>query len=85
MSDSETTYMDTNNVVTENFTDKFVENCEDNFEITYSNALARALLRDNDDENDINWDECDSSSSQVHSTTQCKQKLHLHRHHLLHV
>ena len=39
MSDSETTYMDTDNVVTENFTDKFVENCEDNFEITYSNAL----------------------------------------------
>ena len=25
MSDSETTYMDTDNVVTENFTDKFVE------------------------------------------------------------
>ena len=44
MSDSETTYMDTDNVVTENFTDKFVENCEDNFEITYSNALAHEIM-----------------------------------------
>jgi len=43
----------------------------DNFETTYSNVLAEALLRDDDDdENDIDWDKYYRSSSQVYSTTQ---------------